>query len=249
MSAKVLYWDVECNPMVAHVWGLRDQHLGLNQIIEQPRMFGFAAAWEDHRPRWFAEWDKGGRIGMLRKAHALMSEADVVVSYNGTSFDTKWLNGELAREGLTPPAPFKELDLYKVVRKNFRFPSYKLQYVSTALGLEGKLSTGGHQLWVDCMNGDTKARSRMARYCRRDTALLPLLKKKLQPWLPASINFALINGCEELACQKCGGHDLQSRGTAYTATRAYPQYRCNDCGGWTRDSRSIGGSQVTGVAR
>lgn len=249
MTAKVLCWDIECTPIVAHVWGLRDQNIALNQVIEQPRMFGFAAAWLGQSPRWYAEWDEGGRRGMLQKAHDLMSEADVVVSFNGTSFDTKWLNSELAHEGFTPPAPFRELDLYKVARKNFRLPSYKLQHVSTHLGLEGKLSTGGHQLWIDCMNGDEKARRRMARYCRRDVSLLPELLERMRPWLPATINFALLEGHEDLACQKCGGINLESRGTAYTATRAYPQYRCRACGGWTRDSRSLGSTRGAGVAR
>jgi DNA-directed RNA polymerase subunit RPC12/RpoP len=78
--------------------------------------------------------------------------------------------------------------------------------------------------------------------------LLGPLLEKLRPWLPATVNFALYNG-EELACQKCGSDDLESRGTAYTATRAYPQFRCRACGGWTRDSRSEMGTRAAGVAR
>lgn len=249
MSARTLFWDIECTPIVAHIWGLRDLNVGLNQIIEKPRIFGFAAAWEGQSPKWYAEWDEGGRLGMLQKAHELMDEAEVVVSYNGAGFDTKWLNAELVAEAIAPPSPFKHVDLYKVAKANFRLPSFKLQAVSTHVGLSGKLDTGGHRLWIDCINGDEKARAKMARYCRRDVALLPELMDKLRPWLPNTVNFALLNGIEGLACQKCASTDLESRGTAYTASRAYPQYRCRDCGGWTRDSRSVGGTKAAGVPR
>jgi hypothetical protein len=248
MSAKVLHLDIECSPILVHAWSLRDLHVGLNQIISDPEIIGVGYKWDDKPSRYASKWDEGGRLGMLEQTHALLDEADVLVHYNGQSFDVPWMNGELAREGFTPPAPFKNIDLYKVVRKNFRLPSYKLDYVAGVFLGEHKLPTGGHQLWVDCMNGDENARRKMARYCRRDVDLLPRLLEKLRPWLPNTINFALYNG-EELACQKCGGVDLESRGTAYTATRAYPQYRCRDCGGWTRDTRSEMGTRAAGVAR
>lgn len=247
MSARVLSLDLETSPIVAHVWGLRDQFVGINQIVQDPEIIGVGWRW-DKPAKYASTWADGGRSGMLQLAHQLLDEADVVVHYNGDRFDIPWLNGEFAREGLTPPSPFKNIDLYKVARKNFRFPSYKLQYVSTALGLSGKLDTGGHELWVKCINGDEKARRKMATYCKRDVNLLPDLLEKLRPWLPATVNFALYNG-EEIACQKCGGTDLESRGTAYTATRAYGQYRCRSCGGWTRDNRSTHGTNVSGVAR
>jgi hypothetical protein len=259
MSAKILYTDIETSPILAHIWSLRDLNVGLNQIIQDPEVIGVGYRWNDQRgAKYVSTWDHedlGGRAFMLGTVHALLDEADVVVHYNGDRFDIPWLNGEFARIGLTPPSPFKNIDLYKVARKNFRFPSYKLQYVSTALGLAGKHQTGGHGLWVACLNGDEKARAKMARYCKQDVNLLPDLLEKLRPWLGAQVNFALWSEQgAELACQKCGKAEfLRPKGTAYTATMAYPQYLCcpdrGGCGGWTRDKKSAGTTAGTGVQR
>jgi hypothetical protein len=256
MSARVLYTDLETAPIVAHIWGLRDLNVGINQIIRDPEVIGQGYKWGGTRgARYASTWDEGGRQAMLQKAWDLLDEADVVVHYNGDRFDIPWLNGEFARLGMTPPSPFKSLDLYKVVRKNFRFPSYKLDYVAHALLGQRKLATGGHQLWVDCLNGDEKARAKLARYCRRDTALLEPLLEFLRPWLGNQVNFALWSEQSgELACQKCGSSEfLIAKGTAYTANRAYPQVWCKPakggCGGWTRDSKSSWSIPSVGVQR
>lgn len=248
MSAKVLYLDIETSPILAHVWGLRDQFVGINQIIEDPTIIGVGYGWDGKPAKYASTWDIDAAT-MLEFTHDMLDRADVVVHYNGLGFDIPWINGELARAGYHPPSPFKNIDLYRVVRKNFRFPSYKLQYVSTALGLEGKVSTGGHQLWIDCINGDKKARAKMARYCKQDVNLLPDLLDKVRPWLGNGVNFALWSEHgAELACQKCGSDDLERRGYAYTPTSAYQQYRCRACGGWTRGTKRELGSTGTGIA-
>lgn len=249
MNAKILHFDIECAPALVHSWGLRDLHLGLNQIIEDPYIMGIGYQWDtDRAPAYISVWDRGGHEAMLASMWDLLDEADVVVHYNGDSFDIPWIQGEFIRAGMTPPSPFKSVDLYKVYKKNARFISHKLDYVAGAVLGRRKLSTGGHQLWVDCINGDEKARARMAQYCKRDVALLKPLLKHARPWLPNQINFALLNGCET-GCPKCGSDNKQSRGTAYTATGAFPQFSCNSCGGWYRGNKREFGIDTVGVSR
>lgn len=250
---RILNIDIETAPIKAHVWGLRDQNIGLNQILENPRMMGFGAAWDgDKAVKWFSEYHHG-RDAMLHQAHRLLDEADAVVHYNGTTFDVPWINAELAVDGMAPPSPFKNIDLYKVIRKNFRFPSYKLQYVAGRLLGESKLETGGHQLWVDCLEGDdeTKKRAwdRMARYCKQDVRLLPHLKTKLLPWLPNLLNPALFREDGVMACTKtgCGSTDLEKRGFSTSAQAVFQQYRCRVCGGWSKDTKALYRVHVTGV--
>lgn len=254
MSMKVLYTDIETSPIVAHVWGLRDLNVGLNQIIKDPFIMGVGWGW-DGKPAKYTGWLDDTYMAMLKQTWGLLDEADVVVHYNGDRFDVPWIMGEFARHGLTPPSPFKSLDLFKVVKKNFRFPSFKLDYVAGALLGEHKLPTGGHQLWVDCLNGDERALKRMARYCKRDVNLLPRLHTKLLPWIGNQYHPALYEEAgEDLTCQKCGKTEhLIAKGTAYTATRAYPQYWCKPskggCGGWTRDVKSSWSVATTGATR
>lgn len=249
MTARILYWDIECAPAVVHAWGARDQNIGLNQIIEDPFIIGIGYQWAGERaPTYLDIWELG-REELFDRTWNLLDEADVVVSYNGSAFDTPWVNGELIRDGRTPPSPFKEVDLYRVYKKNARFFSHKLDYVAGAVLGRRKLATGGHQLWVDCMNGDPKARKWMGTYCKRDVALLPPLLKHARPWLGNQVNFALLNGIEGAACQKCASENVQRRGYAYTESGAFPQFWCKDCGGWTRGRKREYGTELTGSTR
>jgi hypothetical protein len=151
-------------------------------------------------------------------------------------------------------SPFKNIDLYKVVRKNFRFASYKLQYVAGRLLGESKLDTGGHQLWVDCLEGDEetkqKAWAKMARYCKQDVALLPHLKTKLLAWLPNLLNPALYGDQDGVPrCTKvgCGSTDLEKRGFSTSNLAVFQQYRCRVCGGWSKDTKALYRVHTTGV--
>jgi hypothetical protein len=257
MTAKVLAIDIECSPGVADVWSLRDLHVGLNQLRKDPEIIGVGYSFDQAPSKYVSTWDQselGGRAFMLGYIWELLDQADVVVSYNGVGFDIPWLNGEFMREGMTPPSPFKNVDLYRVFKRNARFISHKLDYVAGALLGQQKHPTGGHQLWVDCMEGDEKARKKMAAYCRQDVALLWPLLEIAKPWLGNTVNFALLNGVEELACSKCGSAAyLRPKGTAYTATLAYPQHLCDPkrggCGAWIRDKRAVGSSRGVGVPR
>jgi len=67
---------------------------------------------------------------MLDDLHALMDEADVVCGWNSTTFDHKHIKREFLEAGMLPPSPTKDLDLMRVVKSQFRFPSNKLDYVA-----------------------------------------------------------------------------------------------------------------------
>lgn len=240
---KYLYLDIETSPNLAHVWGLFNQNVSLSQLRESTRMICFAAQM-DNQIRFYSEFHHG-REAMVQKAWDLLDQADVVVHWNGARFDIPHLQREFVEAGLTPPSPFLQLDLLKTVRKQFRFPSNKLDYVSGVLLGEHKVAHSGHSLWVRCMAGERKAWNEMRKYNLQDVRLLPRLHEKLMPWLTGAPN-ALTDGAE--GCPRCGSASFQRRGTAASATRIYQQYRCNDCGGWFRSVRSEGGATVRSVS-
>ena len=246
--AKVLYLDIETSPNVADVWGLYDQNIGLSQLKQPSRIIGFAYKWQGKgKARWIGEYNRdtgllSDRQQMIDKAHELLDQADVVVTYNGDKFDLKVLNTMFITEGMTPPSPVLSLDLYKTVSRNFKFPSKKLAYVADVLIGDTKIQNGGHVLWRHCLDPDVHPDTRrkgwalMARYCRQDVDLLEPLHKVLEPWLPGTTNFALLNDSVS-GCRKCGSEKLVKRGFAHTATRTYQRYQCTDCGGWSRGSK------------
>jgi hypothetical protein len=187
-----------------------------------------------------------GRADMVGVAHTLLDQADVVMTWNGKRFDIPHLNREFIEGGLKPPSPYRQIDLCDVAKRQFRFPSNKLDYVSRALGIGGKVTHEGHGLWVACMEGDPAAWKRMERYNRQDVWLLEGLYGKLQPWIPQHPSRAAEGAC--FCCPACGSLRLQSRGLAYTLQSAYHRYQCQDCGKWSRSTKRESGTTIREVA-
>ena len=79
---------------------------------------------------------------------------------------------EFMAEGMGKPSPFAQVDLMLEVKRNARFLSNKLDYVSGRILDDHKVTHSGFQLWLDCLAGDTKAWATMKRYNRKDVTLL-----------------------------------------------------------------------------
>ena len=244
---RILCIDIETSPNLAHVWSLWNQNVSLDQLRESGEVICFAAKWLGDPKRETAFWSLlDGREYMVGAAAVLLDEADAVVHWNGKTFDIPHLNRAFLEGGLKPPAPFRQIDLCDVVKKQFRFPSNKLDYVAQRLGVGAKTRHEGHSLWVKCLEGDPAAWKRMERYNRQDVWLLEGLYDKLQPWIPGHPSHAAMDG--KHVCPRCGSSRLQSRGTAYTLQSAYQRYQCLNCGGWSRSTKRTDGVTIREVA-
>ena len=194
-AMRILLWDLETSPNTAHVWGLWNNNVSLSQLMESGDLLSFAAMWH-HEPksmRFHSEWDDG-HAGMVQAAWDLLNEADVVVGYNSKHYDTPWIQRTFVEQGLLPPAPFKQVDLCDVVKRQFKFPSNKLQYVSQRLLGKTKVSHEGHALWVSVLAGDPKAQKRMQKYNEQDVRLLGPLYDRLLPWVPSHPSYGAFRG-------------------------------------------------------
>ena len=247
---KVLILDIETSPLVSHTWGLWQQNVGLEQIIEKPRVIGVAAKWTGQkRVFWLAE-DARSHEDKVTETHALMSEADLIVHFNGLSFDMPWLRTEFIQAGLTPPAPHRDVDLMQVVKKQFRFPSNKLAYVTADLGLSGKMQNSGHSLWKRCLAGDEKAWREMKRYAVQDVRVTEELYDRLKPWIKNLPSPALYDEDGNPTQCGCGNTRLQRRGWAYTEQSKYARYACvgdEGCGAWLRSTKRAKGVDLVRV--
>jgi DNA polymerase elongation subunit (family B) len=235
---KILLVDIETAPHLAHVWALWDQNVGLSQIIESGYTLCWAAKWLGEREMHFASV-RDGKKKMVAKLHKLMSEADAVCTYNGNKFDIPTINKDFLLQGLAPPPPSKSIDLLRVVKSRFRFPSNKLAYVSKALDLGGKVKHSGHELWVKCMAEDDAAWRLMERYNKQDVKLLESLYQRLKPWIKQHPNHSL-HADDPHVCPKCGSDTFQRRGVEHTASCTYQRFQCLKCSGWFRSTRNIG---------
>jgi hypothetical protein len=243
---RTLLIDIETSPNLAHVWDLWNQNVGLNQLIESTEMLCFSAKWLGKEEIGFSSVYGDGKETMVHAAHMLLDMADVVMHFNGKSFDVPHLNREFLLAGLKPPSPYRQIDLLLAIRKQFRFPSNKLAYVSKALGLAGKVEHEGHVLWVKCLAGDSEAWARMETYNRQDVQLLEELYEHLQPWIPGHPSHGSFTG--EDVCPACGSANLAKQGHAYTQMSRFQRYRCGDCGKWSRSNKRDQSTGITEVA-
>jgi DNA polymerase elongation subunit (family B)/DNA-directed RNA polymerase subunit RPC12/RpoP len=233
---KILLLDIETAPNAAYCWGLWKENIGVNQIINSGYVLSWAAReYGNGGIEWRSCYHSTPKR-MLGRIHTLLDTADVVVHYNGMSFDIPTLNKEFVIHGFKPPAPYKQVDLLNIVREQFRFPSNKLDYVVKTLGLGEKVRHPGFELWVRCMNNDPVAWKLMERYNKQDVALLERLYDRLKPWIRNHPNHSAHSGVP--CCTNCGSENFFRNGWAFTQLLKYPRYRCNDCGKYFRGNKT-----------
>lgn len=233
---KVLLLDIETSPNLAHVWGLWQQNVGINQIQEASYVLCWAAKWLDEKKVMFDSVHQSKEKDMLKGIHALISEADAVIHYNGTRFDMPTLNKEFLLNGLLPPPPYKQIDLLRTMRSQFRFPSNKLDYVAQRLEVGSKVEHEGHTLWTKCMAGDKKAWKTMEAYNKQDVVVLEKVYHKVLPWIKNHPNHNVYT--TDHVCPTCGSSKLHRRGTAKSSAGVYQRYQCQGCGSWSQNKKS-----------
>lgn len=233
-EAKILVIDLETRPMLSYHWQPKVDYIPPSMNVDKGGIMCFAAKWYGSPKVMFhADWDDGGYEEMIHEAWRLLESSDIVVTYNGVGFDCKLFNRAFVELGLGPPTPWKDVDLIKAARSRFRFPYNSLNEVCRDLGLELKLDHEGFLLWVGCMEGDEKARRKMARYAKRDVVVSEQLFDVLRPWCKHP-NINLYRGVTVSGCHACGSDRLEAAGWYYTSSRAYSQFRCTTCGAISR---------------
>jgi len=251
---RILALDLETSPNIADVWGLWQQNVGLSQLRESTQVICWGARWLDAPKTIFRSVHHHGREKMLADIHSLLDQADAVLGWNSKGFDVKHLNREFIEAGLTPPSPYKHVDLMLAARATFRFPSNKLDYVAQRLGAGAKVKHEGHSLWTKCMLGDNAAWNRMRKYQIQDVDLLVDLYAKFQPWLKLpNANLWIKTADGRPVCAGCGKVEaLQRRGLERLRTGSYHRLWCNPnvggCGKWSREVSRVDGASAVEVS-
>lgn len=237
---KITFLDIECSMAKFYGYGLFDQNIPIQHIIEHPRMIAFTSKqYGKGKIRAYSEYHQS-RQEMLEAMWEILDESDLVIGYNSKNFDIKWINSEFAVEGMKPPSPYKQLDLLQEAKRNFRFISRKLDYLADRILEDKKLDYSMAKMWtiVDNPNTDEKTRKRewdaMIRYAKKDTALLEPLFEELLPWLKMPHPASSLDG---LRCRKCGSESLRPNGSTLTSEGRFRKYLCRNCGGHTRGTK------------
>lgn len=244
---KVLIFDIETAPMLAYIWRIWDESVGLNQIKDEWHVLSWAAKWlgddkvmyMDQRNAKNVQDDKK----ILKEIWKLLDEADIVVTQNGKSFDQKKLFARFIFNGMKPPSSFKHIDTLEIAKKHFAFTSNKLAFMSDKLCVKYKKLNDkdkefpGFEMWSECLKGNQRAWKEMERYNKQDVLSLEELYTILIPW-DKGINFNLYHDSTDVIC-RCGNTHFTKNGYAYTASSKFQRYVCTSCGSETRSKENL----------
>jgi DNA polymerase elongation subunit (family B) len=243
---KILLYDIETSPIMAHVWSLWNNNVALNQIESDWFVLSWAAKWlgsnevmyKDQRNKRVMENDRV----ILKYIWRLLDQADVVITQNGKKFDQKRLNARFIIHGMQPPSSYKHIDTLEIAKQTFGFTSNKLKYLTENLCTEHrKLSHSkypGHELWVGCLRNELEAWEEMEEYNRVDVLALEELYLKLQPW-DSTINFNWYTGEKADYVCGCGSKKFHKNGFVYLTAGKYQRYKCVNCGHQTRGTKNL----------
>lgn len=226
-SPKILLLDIETSLNLVWTFTLFKAYIPPKQIETASRVLCWAAKWLDDDEVIFRNWH---HKDFVDKIWELLDEADGCIHYNGKAFDIKNLNREFLLANKPPPSSFMDIDLLTTVRRNFKFPSNKLEWVTIEMGYEGKVENRGVQLWLDCQKHNKRdAWKEMKEYNIRDVTEMEPLYYELRPWIKNHPNFGHWNDEGDLACHKCGSTNLKKDGWERKTLVPYQRYRCLDC--------------------
>lgn len=232
-------WDTEWSPAISYTWSGFPKYLPNDFLIEDPRLlcYGFKTYGVDDIE---VVDERIGHREMVERLWHKLNETDMLISFNGQKFDTRKVNSEFMKYHLGPPSPYKEIDLYRQIKKHAQFYSGKLDFISERVTGQRKEETGGFQLWKDVLAGDEAAWGTMRKYQKQDVEMLEDLFNDVKPWIkmPHPVS------TDATSCHNCGSLSLQRRGVARTLYGTYQRYQCNDCGKWLRGQDRSGVTEV-----
>lgn len=227
---RILFLDIETAPNVGYFWGLLDQNISHDQVENNSYVLCWAAQWYGQHRVLFDSVQRSSRKQMLKRIHALLNQADLVIHFYGSHFDIPTLNREFVIHRMRPPSPYKQLDLCLVSRRLFRTESHKLDALLARFGLARKLEHRGFKLWVGCMRGDKGCWREMTLYNKQDCRSMVPFYRLLLPWIEKHPTLA--ERGDKPACPNCGSLQVQQRGTQIALSRQRSRYQCQACGKW-----------------
>lgn len=246
-KSKVLVLDIETAPILAYVWGLHDQNLGVEQIQTDWYVMAWAAKWHGTTKMMYADkrsTGPGEDKEILKKLWPLLNEADIVITQNGKSFDSRKLNARFMVNGMQPPKPYKHWDTYLCARQVADFTSNKLSYLTATLNEKYTKSYHrkfpGFSLWSNCLKGNKAAWEEMKRYNILDVLATEELYTKLRAWAPDRFPSVYIFSKKEGQCGTCGYNGKMREGRECRAkVQVYKQFQCPKCGAWQKSKKGV----------
>lgn len=250
---KILLFDIETSPLKVSVYqkSVWRANITADQVLSEWFMLSWSAKWlgsedtmSDRLKSKEALGEDDSRI--VKSLWALLDQADIVISHNGSSFDLPNINVRFLINNLDPPSPYQSIDTYNIAKKQFGFTHNSLNGIAKVFGFNPKMETN-FQLWKDCVDGKEDALAYMEQYNRYDVDLLELVYLKLRPWIKGHPNVGLYIESDSHICPNCGSDRMVYTGKYYyTSVSRFETMRCESCGAIARQRKNTYPSEKNG---
>jgi uncharacterized protein YprB with RNaseH-like and TPR domain len=224
---KILFYDVECTPLIAAAW--MRYKTDLVKVFKHKELLSVAWQWQgESTVHCLTREGKKNDLNVVKQLHELLSEADVSVAHNGDGFDKRLFRtrSEIHRLPVTPR--LLSVDTCKAGRNYFGFTDNSLNGMCEQLGIGSKLPNPGFSMWEGCMADEARSWKRMARYNKHDIVLLKGLYDRIKPHIENHPNLArFVNpDAERHECPMCVSSNTVKNGQRPGKQKWF----CKDCG-------------------
>lgn len=228
---KRLFFDIETSPNLGIFWSTGHKiNIRPEQILAERKVLCISYKWEGEDKVHNLTWDGITDAHMLEEFSKIIEEADEVIAHNGDRFDIKWLRTRCLMHDIPFSTYVKTLDTLSKVKTMFNFQSNKLDYIARVLGVGGKISTGGLELWVKVMFGDEEALDKMVEYCNNDVVILEDVYHRIQNYIKPNTHVGVKQGKEPHTCPTCGSEEVELVKNVVTASGAIRRKMKCACG-------------------
>jgi len=222
---KVLVYDIETCRVPAMVFWTGKTYINHKQLTEEPKIISISWKWLGDDKVNAVTWDtKHNDEALMRKFLKVYNSATMVVGYNNDSFDNKWINTRAAKHRLEVNLHVKSFDLYKQAKKNFRLPSYSMEYLANYYGLTPKLKHEGVAMWDKIQFGTPEVQKEtlqdMVDYNVGDILTTEEIYVEMRKYFGHKTHLGVILGDNRATCPHCGGDNVEEYNGQYSVTPA-----------------------------
>lgn len=170
---------------------------------------------------------------LLIEISEIIKKADCIVTHNGKRFDWKVLQTRLYVNKMSPLPKIPHIDTRELAKRHLFLFNNRLNTVARSTGIQ-KIENGGWPLWEAVLKREKKAMRTMTKYCKGDVKALEAVFKKMLPYITNMPNHNLFRRDGAVCCHACGKFNLVKEGRKKNITKIIQQWRCLDCGSWSR---------------
>jgi hypothetical protein len=240
---KILIFDEETLPLKCFTWGIWDQNISHECIINDWVLLGWSAKYlfdsvimsDILTPIEAVNRDD---LRITKSLWDIINDADILVGHNIKGFDIPSFQTRCLFHKLNPPSFSRPIDTLEISRKNFRFSSNKLDSICGTLNLDRKRKTD-MDLWIRCDRGDPEALLEMQTYNKNDVHIAEDYYVEVRPWVQSHPNMGIYDDNDGTVCRICGGSHLTENGFYYTNVSKFVSLRCDDCGALNRKAENL----------